>query len=183
MPRTVADSVFNGTWLVPPLRRGYKSKPHLYVSGTPRAVCGRGRKPDRALEFNWETGMTSVDPRLGSPQFRRPCAMCEAIYMQVMMQYGSEPENTKHTDLEGEVGSVFDRLDDVKVAGFVVTRSIGTSASGVARFEVDTSMSTDAKSLTRLLFMFTRTCTSVAFLDRATTPQEEDDRPEHRSTL
>lgn len=67
-----------GAWLVRRFSpRGGKTRPHFFLDGQRRSICGYGTRGGQDLAYDPQTMLTTdEDPRLDGPQFRRPCAHC-----------------------------------------------------------------------------------------------------------
>lgn len=175
--RHTIDVALAGDWFVEPLRRGYKRRPHFYAEGSERSACGRGWLPRTRLTFDYSTGMTiEIDKSIGDRQFRRPCGLCEPIYVSLMQRLPVADGYASPESLNGDVLTVLSDIREIEFAGFTITRVIGTGEDGTARFEVDTTQATAGVHLSQLVYMFTRTADRVAFLDREPTA-DEDKRP------
>ncbi|MBN9214816.1 MAG: hypothetical protein J0J04_08500 [Microbacterium sp.] len=67
-----------GEWLVRRFSpKGGKTRPHFFLHGERRSICGYGTTGAATLRYDPNTMQTTEDdPRLGELQFRRPCGHC-----------------------------------------------------------------------------------------------------------
>lgn len=134
---------------------------HFYPQGEQLSICMRAHsRPPRALRFDPETYTTEVDPVIGEPQHRTPCALCTVLVAE-------DPESATLpvlSAIEGEV-SVDTRFDREGAYPFRVTRAMGTR-DAVARFAVADGLTSGAH-LYRVTSLFTATALAIEFV-RAT---------------
>lgn len=71
-------AAIEGEWQVRKFSpKGGKTRPHFFLHGERRSICGYGSTGASTLIFDPATMQTTEDdPRLGEPLFRRPCGHC-----------------------------------------------------------------------------------------------------------
>ncbi|WP_433673767.1 hypothetical protein [Microbacterium gorillae] len=149
-----------GEWLADgfPRRQRKARRVHFFPQGEQLSVCMRAHtRPPRALRFDPETFTTEVDPVIGRPQHRTPCALC-AILVADDSQALMLPVVPA---IEGEI-PVDTWFERDSAYPFRITRAMGTRDT-VARFAVAEGVTSGAH-LYRVTSLFTATALAIEFV-------------------